>query len=160
MSPVRGGDGAGAHDTYGFDAHLLHVREVIGKHGWAVQGVFPTKADELWFSYTVGLTEAALGLPELAVSGLPGEQGQQVLNLAAVRHVEDRFRVGDTVEGVVSVPLRVIDAMRAPVGIAARMYGSRPIVLQLVWPDDNEQWPGSPSYSSKFRQELFGWPWW
>lgn len=160
MSPVRGGDGAGAADTDGFDAHLLHVREVIAEHGWAVQGVFPTTADELWFSYTVGLTEAALGLPELAVSGLPGEQGQQVLNLVAQRHVKDRLRVGDTVEGVVSVPLRVIDAMRAPVGIARRMYRSRPIVLQLVWPDDNEQWPGSPFYGKQFRQELFGLPWW
>jgi flagellar hook protein FlgE len=46
-----------------------NVQKMIGEHGWAVIGVFPTAQDDgVPFAYTVGLTDK--GLPELAVYGL------------------------------------------------------------------------------------------
>jgi hypothetical protein len=140
-------------------AYEARMRALIVEHGWVVQGVFPVDAADVWLGYTVGMTAA--GLPELVISGLGGEQLQAVLNLFAKRHVGQEIRAGDTVDGVVNVPVRAIAGLRAPISFARRMYGPvRADAVQLVWPDDAGLFPGEPGYAEAMRQELFGQVWW
>ena len=142
-------------------AFLTKIRAQINEHGWIVQGVVPAKDGDLGFAYTVGLTLA--GLPELVISGLWREQGQQFLNIAAQQHCREEILAGDTIEDIASVPFRVIDVPLAEVNTARRLYGrSRVRALQLVWPDDNGLWPGSVFAASAMegRQELLGPAWW
>lgn len=142
-------------------AFLAKIRTQIKENGWIVQGVFPVKEGDLGFAYTVGLTLA--GLPELVISGLWREQGQQLLNIAAQQHCREEILVGDTIEDIANVPFRAIDAPLAEVNTARRLYGWKQVrAIQLVWPDDNGLWPGSVFTASAMegKQELLGPAWW
>lgn len=143
------------------DAYLTHMQSLIEEYGWAVQGVFPTTEFDVWFAYTVGLTSR--GLPELLISGIPGEQVQPLLNRAAEMHCEKPFSIGDEVTGIAidGVLMRVIDAPLAEIGMAVEMYPTmRPDAIQLVWPDTDGVYPG-PNYDHKrFPQPLYGPAWW
>lgn len=139
-------------------AYTTRVRELVGKDGWMVQGVFPTEPGDVWLAYTVGLTDA--GLPELFMAGLSGGQLHGLLNALAARHIAREIVAGATVRGVGSVPLRVIGAPRAPIGFARQLYGVRASAVQVVWPDDEGRWPGTPRWRANPVQPLFGDVWW
>jgi hypothetical protein len=140
------------------DDYLLKVKKTVREHGWVAQGVFPNSAEDgLGFIYTVGLTVA--GLPELIISGLFTEQGQDLVNSAAKLHLEREFTPGDTITEMANVPFRVIDAPNAEIGVAVRMYGAKARALQLVWPEADGSFPSVDQPHE--RQELFGGStWW
>lgn len=121
--------------------------DLIAKHGWMVQGVFPTRNDpDAPFAYTVGLTAA--GLPELVISGLSAETSCALLNNAARRSLGEEFKPGQVLDGIASVPFRVVDAPSAEVNMAHHLYEDRDVrALQLVWPDKGGAYPGEPGWS-------------
>lgn len=135
--------------------YLVELKKRIAKHGWVVQGVFPTRdTDPPPFAYTIGLTIA--GLPELIVSGLAPNQAEQVITVAASVHLGEELLPGTTTNDVITIPMRIMDAPRATLGFARKVCGRNTRAVQLVWPDKDGDWP-------KVRsdwQELFGEPWW
>jgi hypothetical protein len=161
--PVSGGDVWSPQQRQRF---LRQAAAAIAEHGWAVQGVAPDGPDDVPFAYTLGMTPA--GLPELAISGLTFDLMRALLNAVAVRHLAgDGYEPGQTVEpfddeaGQVQVPLRVIAAPRAEVGVARALFGPAVRAVQLVWPDRFGAWPGTGRWRPQaVSQELFGDPWW
>ena len=57
--------------------YLEHLRDLIARFGWAVQGVERDRVHPPW-AYTVGLTPN--GRPELVVTGLPLGRATRLLN--------------------------------------------------------------------------------
>lgn len=143
------------------DEHLKTLQEMIKQYGWTVQGVFDAEGGP-FFSYTVGLTEA--GLPELIVSGLGPQQGIVVLNNAAKVHSREELEHGHTSEEIITVEMRVIDAPRAEIGMATRLYGETARAVQIVWPDDEGLFPAQDGkmtvQGSEIEQPLYGPIWW
>src|SRR5450631_2057031 len=77
--------------------YVDHLRTLITRLGWAVQGVERDRIHPPW-AYTVGLTPR--GLPELVVTGLPLRQATGLLNGVArpcgPRQPADARRAGPT----------------------------------------------------------------
>lgn len=120
------------------------VQKMIGEHGWAVIGVFPTAQDDgVPFSYTVGLTDK--GLPELAVYGLDPVTGGAILNGVAQRMIDTgELRGGERLEGELAggLPLAVIDmADTGDLTTVRRVYGAVLAARQIVWPDPQGRMP-------------------
>jgi hypothetical protein len=120
------------------------VQEMIGEHGWAVIGVFPTAQDDgVPFSYKVGLTDK--GLPELAIYGLDPVTGGAILNGVAQRMIDTgEFRGGERLEGELAggLPLAVIDmADTRDLTTVRRVYGAVLAARQIVWPDAHGRMP-------------------
>lgn len=69
------------------DDYLSHLRGLIGKFGWAVQGVERDRIHPPW-AYTAGLT--AYRRPELVITGMPVRRAGRLLNdiAAHVLHAE------------------------------------------------------------------------
>lgn len=135
-------------------AYLLTCRETIARHGWMIQGVFPTEESPgVEFSYTVGLTAA--GLPELVISGLPMNLAGTLLNDAARLSLATAVEPGDTITTIASVAFNVIAAPKAEIGLARRLCGEHAKALQLIWPDDRGHYPGEAGWSLSNGQEIF-----
>src|SRR5215469_1887242 len=64
--------------------YLAHLRDLIVRHGWIVQGVERDGPHPPW-SYTAGLTEA--GLPELVITGMRNAPAARLLNRVAAHIV-------------------------------------------------------------------------
>jgi hypothetical protein len=137
-------------------AYLDHARQVIAKHGWMVQGVFPTEAvPGVPFAYTIGLSAA--GLPELVIAGLPAENAAVILNAAARTHLTRQFQPGEVIGDAAQVPLFVIAAPHAEIQQARNLYGDEVSALQLVWPDENGHYPDEPGWTMPpDAQPLYG----
>jgi Domain of unknown function (DUF4262) len=126
--------------------YLDHVRRLITRHGWAVQGVEGTRLYRPW-AYTVGLTPR--GKPELVVTGLSLARATRLLNdiAAHVLHAtppaageQVALRGGPLIEIVdVAVPTAHLD-------VAVALYGTRVRALQVVHADDRGHWPWERGY--------------
>jgi hypothetical protein len=126
-------------------AHARVFTDLLGlieEHGWAVRNVMAgTAADEVCFSYTVGLT--AFGHPEVIILGMPYESAQEFLNL-----IGDEVRRGSryehgTVTGEFTDDARVVfihaentDRLTAVEDVYGRVNA-----LQLIWPDSTGRLP-------------------
>lgn len=136
-------------------AYDLQSQATIAEHGWMIQGVFPTEHyPGVEFAYTVGL--AAAGLPELVISGLPLNLVGTLLNDAAQHTLTTELHPGDVLDGIASVPFRVIDAPAAEVNLSRRFYGADKVrALQLLWPDDQGNYPGDEGWTLGDAQDVF-----
>lgn len=135
-------------------AYLQTCRETIARHGWMIQGVFPTEEGPgTAFAYTVGLTAA--GLPELVISGLPMDLAATLLNDAARISLATEIKHGETITAIANVAFNVIDAPKAAIGLARRFYGENAKALQLIWPDERGHYPNDTGWSLGKGQEIF-----
>ncbi|MEX3102055.1 MULTISPECIES: DUF4262 domain-containing protein [unclassified Streptomyces] len=124
------------------DAYLRRVKEIIDRHGRAVQyvhgdprfGVHP-------FAYTIGLHTRPDCDYELAVTGLDGESSALLLDtladVLATRHLTpaDGLEIGGILPGTLTLRLRPVEHPE-DLGIIHALYGTTPPVWQAVWPDD------------------------
>lgn len=122
------------------DDYFDHVRAMVDRHGWLVQGVVGS-GGRAPFAYTVGLTEA--GLPELVVTGRRPERAAAVLDAVAdytVREVE--VRPGEVVH-LDDVHLEAVGVPHPDAHLltATALYGGQVRGLQLVWADDRGRLP-------------------
>lgn len=145
------------------DDYLLKTLNTIGEHGWMVQGVFGNDADETGFApsfqYTVGLTAQEPGLPELFIDRLGPEQGAPVLNgVAKVLIAGTPATHGALIDGEFTVEFRLhgpIDWRLAECFMAQRVYGDDLSVMQVLWPDPADNFPGDADYDqTQFPQRL------
>lgn len=141
--------------TTNLDAYDQHCIELIAEHGWMVQGVFPREYDvEAPFAYTVGLTVA--GLPELVISGLPADTAYQLLDAAARESLAHELAPGRILDGIATVPFRVVEAPGAQVNMARHLYPDRRVrSLQLVWPDKDGNYPGDVLWTLDDAQPVY-----
>jgi len=129
------------------------VRENIRKHGFFVQGVFPTKYEpgEL-FLYTIGFWQKWQH-PEIVIFGVPPEVAHQLLwnvwhHVEGGGRIQDGQQVPNIAEGYLahfrSAPT---NHPRYSFGVARAYYGHSDFeVLQLVIPDEQGRWPWEPGY--------------
>ncbi|MGV8847815.1 DUF4262 domain-containing protein [Tessaracoccus sp.] len=148
-----------------FDEYDQKILDLIHEHGWAIQGVFPTKpGDGAGFAYTVGLS--GLPAPELIIVGLPPEVAQGILNdIAATVRDGKRWRAGDRskdfVVGGLELAFIDVDDTSEHLGVANRTYPQAAPVpaLQVVWPDTHGRFPWEPSWGmGPTVQPLYGTP--
>jgi hypothetical protein len=126
--------------------YLAHLRELIDRNGWLVQGVQRDRIHPPW-AYTVGLTLA--GLPELVVTGMRLSTATDLLNDTAhhVLHAGE-LRPGDEIH-VIDGPLIEIVEMSHPelrLMTAVEFYGTGIRAMQLVHADDRGHWPWDVGY--------------
>jgi hypothetical protein len=129
------------HPGSTWNDYLEHLRELLERHCWIVQGV-QRERHRPPYAYTVGLT--AHDRPELIVTGMPYDRAVQLLNSVAehVLHAEAP-RPGEV------IPLRrgpVIEIVRVAepsvhLAVAAALSGPAFSALQLVYADDRGHWP-------------------
>ena len=142
------------NDAEAVRLHLVRIESLIAEHGWAIQGVGGRAPGDLGIFYTVGLTAA--NRSELCLSALSPPLSADVLNAAVKIHLGAELKHGDETRDLASVPLRMISAPELEMNVARALYGPQVQALQLVWPDDEGNWPPS----SRMAQRLFGEPWW
>jgi hypothetical protein len=121
--------------------YLEHLRELLDRHCWVVQGV-QRKRHRPAYAYTVGLPRQQR--PELVVTGLPYDRAVDLLNGAA-NHV---LRTGAPPPGgVLSLrgePMVEVVQVAEPavhLAVAAALNGPGFSALQLVYADDRGRWP-------------------
>lgn len=129
------------HPGATYEDHIDHVRGLMVRHGWAVQGV---QGDRLYppYSYTLGLTEC--GLPELVVTGLALPRAGALLNRVAEHVVHAGPPApGDRVPLVGGPLLEIVELAQpdAHLDTAVALFGPQLRALQLVWADDRGRWP-------------------
>lgn len=130
-----------------YNDYLDHMREMIRRRGWAVQGVERERMHPPW-AYTVGLT--AHGKPELVMTGLPIEWSLPVLNAVAedLLHRDlllvDGTRT-DLGEGFVVEVVELAEPT-AHLLVAVELQGPALRALQLVHADHRGHWPWEPGY--------------
>lgn len=126
--------------------YLDHVRDIMDRCGWAVQGVEREGPHPPW-AYTVGLTR--LGRPELVVTGMSLHRATHLLNdMAAHALHADNPKLGELVE-LADGPVIQMVAVAEPTAhllIATEMFGPRIRALQVVHADDRGQWPWESGY--------------
>jgi hypothetical protein len=126
--------------------YLEHLRGLIARCGWAVQGIERDRIHPPW-AYTVGLTPH--GRPELVVTGLPlaratallNDVAAHVLHAAAPRPGEQIPLRGGPVIEIVGVAEPAAHLL-----VATEFYGPRVRALQLVHADDRGRWPWEVGY--------------
>lgn len=139
---------------------LTQVEPIIHDCGHLVQAVFPVGDEGAWFAYTAGLADRAW--PELAVTGMTGEQARHLLN-DVVAHFDAKG--GPPVEGVLPGVIQEPFALRLrlcssdtedfPFSVAHRHARACPVpAVQVVWPDDACRFPGDDGYDERFEQPL------
>jgi len=126
--------------------YLDHVRELIARHGWAVQGVQRDRAHPPW-AYTTGLTE--LGTPELVLTGLPLSRAASLLNDAAGHLSHGAPPVPGERILLPGGPLTEIVEVAEPAAhleTAVGLYGPQIRALQIVHADRRGHWPWEAGY--------------
>lgn len=121
--------------------YLEHLRELLDKHRWVVQGV-QREGHRPPYAYTVGL--AGHRRPELVVTGLPYHRAADLLNRAAGRVLEDGApRPGAAVPLPGGPVLEVVRVAEPGVHLAAAAAINGPgfRALQLVYADERGHWP-------------------
>lgn len=132
-------------------------QRAIDLFGWALSAAAQIPGTPL-YSYTIGLT--ARGLPEVLLVGLPLNMAADVLTEAAME-VRDgtRWAHGQRVVGIMAsrpVMVRHVTAtpMISPIRAIDR-YGADAVrLLQVVWPDHEDRFPGEPGYAMGEIQPL------
>ncbi|MFC7674717.1 DUF4262 domain-containing protein [Mycolicibacterium sp. GCM10028919] len=132
------------------------LRDIIRRHGWAVQAVEDHRAP---FSYTIGLHRH--GLPEMLVTGLSPERAAQLLNDAAdgvLVHGMPPPGTRLTLLGLQPVEVVEVDHPEAHMHLAYDIARGRLIVArQLVWADALGRWPWARGFDRGMRrQPVFG----
>ena len=126
--------------------YLDHLREIIARHEWAVQGIERDRIHPPW-AYTIGLT--LHGRPELVVTGLPLLQATGLLNDAAanVLHVP-MPAPGEQMQlvGGPRIKFLEIGEPTAHLVVAVELFGPRLRALQLVHADNRGRWPWEREY--------------
>jgi hypothetical protein len=134
---------------------LEAIREVVEKHGWAVQFV---ESDRTPYAYTVGLYER--GLPELLVTGLPPQSAARVLNSVAAYLLDGGRPVpGELISIAGGSALEVVQVQHpdAHMNVAVAFYGTHLQALQLVWADDQGHRPWCSGFTNgQVRQPVLG----
>jgi hypothetical protein len=134
---------------------LEAIREMVAKHGWAVQFVESERAP---YAYTVGLHER--GLPELLVTGLPPQSAARLLNSVAAYLVDGGRPVpGELISIAGGSALEVVQVQHpyAHMNVGVAFYGTELRALQLVWADDQGHRPWCPEFGNgQVRQPVLG----
>jgi hypothetical protein len=121
--------------------YLAHLRELLQRHCWIVQGVQRDR-HRAPYAYTVGLTAHAR--PELVVTGLPYDRAVDLLNGVA-EHVlhADAPRAGEVIPLRGGPVLEIVQVAEPSVhlSVAAAINGPGFTALQLVYTDDRGHWP-------------------
>jgi hypothetical protein len=140
----RAGEEQCLADVEKYDVHVLHVH---GGNDWPR------------FTYSVGLYRR-FGLPEVIMLGLKHPLAHWMVNELAARAREGaRFRVGDTLDGLLegfSVALRPVppEHVVAHFGWAIWFYDGEPFpAAQLVVPTTRGVWPWDAEASEEFLHE-------
>lgn len=129
------------HPGSTYQDHLDHMRGLMIKYGWAVQGVERGKIHPPW-AYTLGLSQC--GLPELVVTGLPLGRATRLLNGVAAHLVHAEPPTPGERIPLVDGPLVEIVELSHPdahLNTAVALFGRNLRALQLVWADDRGCWP-------------------
>jgi len=127
--------------TMTHEQYLAHLTVLIGRHGWAVQGVERDRAHPPW-AYTVGLS--GLGKPELVVTGLPLTRAAELLNSVAWHVVHDRAPAAGEQIPLIDGPVIEFVRLAQPdvhLCCAVDLYGPALQGMQVVWADDRGRWP-------------------
>ncbi|WP_416968221.1 DUF4262 domain-containing protein [Streptomyces sp. 4F14] len=124
------------------DAYLRRVKEIIVRHGRAVQYVQDdSRFGAHPFAYTVGLHTRPDYDYELAVTGLDGESSSLLLDtladVLATRHLTptDGLEISGILPGTLTLRLRRVERPE-DLGIIHAVYGTTPPIWQAVWPDE------------------------
>jgi uncharacterized protein DUF4262 len=121
--------------------YLAHLRELLQRHCWIVQGVQRDR-HRAPYAYTVGLTAHAR--PELVVTGLPYGRAATLLNGVA-EHVlhADAPGVGEVIRLRGGPVIEIVQVAEPSVhlSVAAAINGPGFAALQLVYADDRGHWP-------------------
>lgn len=138
------------------------IDAMVASDGYAVVSVMagPGEADALPFCYTVGLT--AMGLPELAVAGLPWSVGPQSLG-CAVEVVRRLGRPSDGTEsdlvfaGFKAVLRRMPASGRSRLVACVARYGDFDAMV-VVYPDRRHRmpWDGGCDAATLSAASFFG----
>jgi Domain of unknown function (DUF4262) len=137
-------------------AYMSWVASTVGEHGWAISGRHGDQAAPAW-AYSVGMW-LSCQVPELVLCGLPVDNAATIINAIGARVADGaEFGPDDVLEDVCPAPLafRPVDASwRAADGllaIADAFYGLvRPPYLQVVWSDQNGNFPGERDFKPAF----------
>lgn len=141
-----------------FDRMDKELEERIEKFGYTFMGVFAS-AESPAFVYTIGLTEK--GVPEVFMSGnFDMHSMQKLAGTVADELVQHSLEGTQPVLGVrtdlfnLPVELRQVQNTNKLNG-AARFYGDRVRVIQLIWSDAQGRLPDEAGYDfQKFPQEI------
>ena len=126
--------------------YLTHLRSIVAEVGWAVQIV---EGDRIRspYGYTVGL--AALGRPELVVTGMAAYRAAKLLNDVAAHVLHSTVpRPGEQVP-LIGGPLIEFAEVERPavhLPVACEFYGPGIRALQVVYADDRGHWPWDMGY--------------
>jgi Domain of unknown function (DUF4262) len=130
------------HPGANWQDYLAHLRELLDRHCWVVQGV-QRQRQRPPYAYTIGL--AAHDRPELVVTGLPYDRAADLLNDIAeqVIDADTAPAPGDRVAlpgGIVAEVVRVAEP-GVHLAVAAALNGPAFAAVQLVYTDDEGRWP-------------------
>jgi hypothetical protein len=127
--------------------------------GWFVFSVFASPEERFpAFAYTLGLS-LNFGHPELCMTGLPADVIGSIVNDAAKKIAAKHatYDAGSTVPAnmlVADRPLQIravrADAAREHFIQAKNILGYEPEFVQLVWPDPNGHFPGTPEWDTRY----------
>lgn len=129
-----------------YDDYLDHMRGIVHRSGWAVQGV---ERDGLRppLAYTVGLT--AVGRPELIVTGMGVTRAMRFLDEAAAHLLHAAMPAPGEQVALTGGPLIEIVEVAEPavhLRTTAAIYGPGLRALQLVHADAHQHWPWDSWY--------------
>jgi hypothetical protein len=134
------------HPDATWQDYLTHLRELLGQHGWVVQGVQRERRRPA-YAYTVGLP--AHGRPELVVTGLPYDRAADLLSRVAEHALHAKAPVAGEVIPLSGGPVIEIVRVAEPsvhLAVAAAINGPGFRALQLVYADDRGHWPWDAGY--------------
>lgn len=142
------------------------IQKLIDQHGIAITGVFPASdvPGSFWFVYTIGMAE--YGLPDLIVTGVPGEVASPFLEHLATIMRDNREmwrsffdRSGGEInvslpfdDGPEEIPLRfrrTIVLGEPPLGGLNLMYGPDAEVFQVLVSAEDGAWPDEPEWDAE-----------
>jgi hypothetical protein len=123
-----------------------HLRSLIARYGWVVQGVERDGIHPPW-AYTVGLTRYRQ--PELVITGMGLSRATEVLNGVAAHLLHADAPEPGTQAELRDGPLVEIVKVAVPwahLAMAMQFYGKRISGLQLVHADKRGRWPWDRAY--------------
>jgi hypothetical protein len=143
-------------DVEGWTRGLIETD--IAVHGWHIMAVQGAKKTHRW-AYTIGLWQSH-GVPELVLAGCDPHDAGHYLN-----HVGDRLRDGEklpydrpftdlTNDHGHQLMLRPVHSdwyADELITWLPRYYREKVPVLQLVWSDCDDNFPGEPRFRREFR---------
>lgn len=137
----------------GDDEAVAHMRRMIAQYGYGVQAVSQSGRLLLW--YTFGLTGG--GLAELLIAGVGVRNGKAIMDAAVDQHLGRSLTPGEYIRlDCLAMPVRVIEAVAAPVKIAWHIYGRENVrALQLLWAADNGAYPDELDWPSDMVQPVY-----